>query len=141
MALSGFDPPEKRLLQNPKTQAETSKMAADMKKRLEDLNDKICRKIANNFTSVNKAFLTIDQDHDGLINPKDIVSLYGTHIQMEYSDLLKIFEGISSKKDGSGCVNYSDFSRWIGNKIHNLASFVFRHDSRRNPEQERFVKK
>ena len=55
-------------------------MAADMKKRLEDLNDKICRKIANNFTSVNKAFLTIDQDHDGLINPKDIVSLYGTHI-------------------------------------------------------------
>ena len=90
-------------------------------------------KIANNFTSVNKAFLTLDQNHDGIVAPAEILSLYGAHIQIEYSDLVKIMEAQNSKQDGTGALNYADFSRWVGNEIHNLASFIFRHDSKKNP--------
>lgn len=89
---------------------------------------------------MNKAFLTIDQDHDGFIEPKDIVALYGSHITMEYADLIKIMESFNSKADGTGMLNYNNFSRWMGNEIHNLASFVFRHDSKKNPQYEMYLK-
>ena len=49
-------------------------------------------------------------------------------------------ENVSSRKDGTGWINYADFSLWMGNEIHNLASFIFRHDSRRNPQFEKHVK-
>lgn len=29
----------------------------------------------------------------------------------------------------------------MGNEIHNLASFIFRHDSKKNPVQEEYMKK
>lgn len=80
-------------------------------------------------------------DHDGWVEPRDIVSLYGTHIQIDYADLVKIMESVSSRKDGSGRLNYSDFSLWLGNEIHNLASFIFRHDSKRNPSFEKHLEK
>ena len=89
---------------------------------------------------MNKAFLTIDQDHDGFIEPKDIVALYGSHITMEYADLIKIMESFNSKANGTGMLNYNNFSRWMGNEIHNLASFVFRHDSKKNPQYEMYLK-
>ena len=79
-------------------------------------------------------------DHDGLVEPRDIVSMYGTHITIEYADLVKIMESVNSKADGSGRLNYNDFSRWMGNEIHNLASFIFRHDSKRNPDMEMYLK-
>ena len=59
--------------------------------------------------------------------------MYGTHITINYADLIKVMETVNSKKDGSGGINYADFSTWMGNEIHNLASFIFRHDSKRNP--------
>lgn len=105
------------------------------------MNEEICGKISSNFTSVNKAFLTLDMDHDGWIEPKDLVAIYGTHLTIEYADLLKIMENVNSRKDGTGKINYADFSKWMGNEIHNLASFIFRHDSRRNPEYEVHLKK
>lgn len=49
-------------------------------------------------------------------------------------------ESISTRKDGTGRLNYADFSQWMGNEIHNLASFIFRHDSKRNPHQEQYLK-
>lgn len=49
-------------------------------------------------------------------------------------------ETVNSRKDGSGRINYADFSTWMGNEIHNLASFIFRHDSKRNPPQELYLK-
>lgn len=49
-------------------------------------------------------------------------------------------ENVNSKADGSGRLNYNDFSRWMGNEIHNLASFIFRHDSNRNPHYEMYLK-
>ena len=124
-----------------KTKEQRAHLTGKLQTRIRKLNEQICHKISNNFTSVNKAFLTIDQNHDGLIEPKDIVSLYGSHITIEYADLVKIMESVNSKADGSGTLNYNDFSRWMGNEIHNLASFIFRHDSKRNPQYEMHLKK
>lgn len=45
---------------------------------------------------MNKAFLTLDQNHDGWVEPKDIVTLYGTHIDIDQDDLVKIMESINS---------------------------------------------
>lgn len=45
-------------------------------------------------------------------------------------------ERANSNKNGTGKLNYSDFSTWMGNEIHNLASFIFRHDSKRNTSFE-----
>ena len=59
---------------------------------------------------------------------------------MEYGDLIKIMESFNSKADGTGMLNYNNFSRWMGNEIHNLASFVFRHDSKKNPQYEMYLK-
>ena len=78
----------------------------------------------------------MDQNHDGLIEPKDLVALYGTHLTIDLPDLVKIMERVNSKRDGTGFLNYPDFSKWMGNEIHNLASFIFRHDSKRNPNFE-----
>lgn len=68
------------------------------------------------------------------------MALYGAHITIEYSDLLKIMESKNSRKDGSGMLSYADFSKWMGNEIHNLASFIFRHDSKRNPQYAQYLK-
>ena len=105
----------------------------DVQQRIQKLNEELCDKISSNFTSVRQAFLTMDQDHDGFVDPKDIVALYGAHITINYADLVKIMESVNSKADGSGKLTYADFSKWVGNRIHNLASFIFRHDSKRNP--------
>ena len=47
----------------------------------------------------------------------------------------------SSKKDGTGSLNYSDFSKWLGNQIHVAEGFYFRHDSKKNPIYDKFLKK
>lgn len=48
-------------------------------------------------------------------------------------------ESMNARKDGTGKLNYADFSLWLGNEIHNLATFNFRHDSRRNPSFDKHV--
>ena len=134
MTLAGEDPViYKNALEPSKTLAEKKKLSNEIQARIRKLNAQICFKISRNFTSVNKAFLTLDQDHDGWVEPKDIVAVYGAHIDIDYADLVKIMENVSSRKDGTGRINYADFSLWLGNEIHNLASFIFRHDSKRNP--------
>lgn len=36
-----------------------------------------------------------------------------------------------------GSLNYEDFSRWVGNYIHSIQGFFFRHDSKLNTHFER----
>ena len=131
---------DKKSINPVKTAEQREKLSNDVQQRVRKLNEQICHKISSNFTSVNKAFLTIGQDHEGYVDPKDIVAMYGSHITIEYADLIKIMENVNSKADGTGRLNYNDFSRWMGNEIHNLASFIFRHDSKRNPQYEMFLK-
>ena len=40
-----------------------------------------------------------------------------------------------SKKLGK--IGYSDFSKWVGNSIHQSEGFYFRHDSIKNPQFEK----
>jgi len=35
-----------------------------------------------------------------------------------------------------GKLGYSDFSKWVGNSIHQSEGFYFRHDSIKNPQFE-----
>ena len=83
--------------------------------------------------------MKLDADHDGWIQPQDIVSAYGMHMEINFQDLLKIMTDKSSKDDGSGQLNYSDFSKWLGNSIHVTEGFYFRHDSKKNPIYDKFV--
>ena len=69
------------------------------------------------------------------------MSLYGAHLSIDFPDLVKIMERFNSMRDGTGRLNYPDFSKWMGNEIHNLASFIFRHDSKRNVNFEMHYKK
>jgi hypothetical protein len=39
-----------------------------------------------------------------------------------------------SKKQGT--LGYADFSKWVGNSIHQSEGFYFRHDSVKNPHYE-----
>ncbi len=100
MTLAGEDPVLNKEYTTIKTEKQKEQYKIDARDRIMKLNSQICDKIANNFTSVNKAFLTIDQDHDGYIEPKDIVSLYGTHITIDYADLVKVLETHNSRADG-----------------------------------------
>lgn len=49
------------------------------------LEEEIRRKFANNWTSVRKAFLDVDSDHDGYITAVDIAKVHGGKI--DYKDL------------------------------------------------------
>ena len=59
-------------------------------------------------------------------------------MEIPFEDLMKIMIDKSSKKDGSGQINYSDFSKWLGNSIHVTEGFYFRHDSKRNPVYDKY---
>lgn len=37
---------------------------------------------------------------------------------------------------GKGRLGYADFSKWVGNSIHQSEGFYFRHDSVKNPAYE-----
>ena len=43
-----------------KTEKQKKSLNKDLDERIHKLNEQICHKISNNFTSVNKAFLTLD---------------------------------------------------------------------------------
>ena len=45
----------------------------------------------------------------------------------------------SKDKNNIGKLNYMDFSKWLGNSIHQSEGFYFRHDSIKNPQYERFM--
>ena len=62
-------------------------------------------------------------------------------MEINFKYLLKIMEDKGSKKDGSGQLNYCDFSKWLGNQIHLAEGFYFRHDSKKNPIYDKFLKK
>lgn len=51
---------------------------------------------------------------------------------MNFNDLSKLIK----EKDSSGVgkINYQDFCKWLGTAIHMSESFVFRHDSQKNPQ-------
>jgi len=86
--------------------------------------------------SVKKAFLDLDDNFDGFVEAADIIRLYGGSIDFVYADLKKIMQE-KDTTSGTGRLNYSDFSKWMGGAIHQSEGFYFRHDSKRNPMFDR----
>ena len=56
----------------------------------------------------------------------------GNEQDLNYNDLVKLLYDKDTSKTGR--LNYSDFSKWLGSAIHMSESFIFRHDSKKNPE-------
>jgi hypothetical protein len=88
-------------------------------------------KLSNNYTSVRKAFLYLDTDHDGFLTIEDFLRNFGDIKELNFDDLKKLIDSKSSVK--KGFITYEDFSGWVGNCIHLSEGFFFRHDSARNP--------
>jgi Ca2+-binding EF-hand superfamily protein len=81
---------------------------------------------------VRKAFLALDSDYDGFITIEDLLRYIGEGSKdFSYKDLQKVIMDKDSSKRGMLC--YSDFSKWVGNSIHQSEGFYFRHDSIKNP--------
>ena len=88
----------------------------------------------SHFDSVRKAFLGLDTDYDGYITVEDILRNLGHNSESKdfsYNDLKKLITEKDSK--GEGRLGYADFSKWVGNSIHQSEGFYFRHDSIKNP--------
>jgi hypothetical protein len=74
-----------------------------------------------------------DENIDGL----DLQKLF-----LEKGRLIKNFSKAKSDMSESNAVlNCSDFTRWVGESIHQREGFYFRHDSIKNPKFELHVQK
>ena len=107
------------------------------------LENNIRIRLQNDYTSVRKAFLDLDLDRDGFIEPTEIIRLYGHSFDIQYDLLEAIFQRncLSGKiQESKTSINYSDFSRWLGPAIHQAEGFIFRHDSKKNPVYETWLK-
>lgn len=60
--------------------------------RLKKLEEFLKTKFHSNFTSVRKAFLELDLDHDGFISMEDIMKYYGTDNEINFKDLKKLMQ-------------------------------------------------
>lgn len=102
-----------------------------IEERLALLENKLKIKFSNCFESVRKAFLALDSDYDGFITVEDILKYFANEIELNYNDLKKLIIDKDHKKVGR--LGYMDFSKWLGNSIHQSEGFYFRHDSIKNP--------
>lgn len=121
-------------------------LKVDMKKNSEKQQDMIVERLkklekvlkvrfSNNWDSVRKAFLGLDTDYDGYITVEDILRYFGQDSkEFNFKDLKKVIMEKDSTKQGK--LGYSDFSKWVGNSIHQSEGFYFRHDSIKNPQFE-----
>jgi Ca2+-binding EF-hand superfamily protein len=108
--------------------------------RLKLLEKCLKEKFSNNWDSVRKAFLGLDTDYDGFITVEDILRYFGSDIkEFSFNDLKKVIMEKDSTKTGK--LSYSDFSKWVGNCIHQSEGFYFRHDSVKNPQFENNLEK
>jgi Ca2+-binding EF-hand superfamily protein len=100
--------------------------------------DKIVKsKFHEQFTSVTKAFLEVDQNYDGLISAEDIAKFIGGFI--DFKELEFLVKNRDSKKIGR--LDFKDFCKWLGTSIEPCEGFYFRHDSVKNPQYEGNIKR
>ena len=108
-----------------------------IEERLKQLESKLKIKFSSCFESVRKAFLALDADYDGFITVEDILKYFANETTINYNDLKKLILDKDHKKMGR--LGYMDFSKWLGNSIHQSEGFYFRHDSVKNPQLDRFL--
>lgn len=95
--------------------------------------------------------MDLDSNKDGYIEIYDMLRYFGDE-NIDNLDLKKLFyeKGRVLKKgsqksnelvDSMVVLNCSDFTRWVGESIHQREGFYFRHDSIKNPKFEQHVQK
>lgn len=95
-------------------------------------------RLSNNWVSVRKAFLDLDQDFDGFVTAEDFAKFIGGSAGSSKFDynLLKMLIKMKNKQMNSQ-INYTEFSKWFGQDIEPVEGFYFRHDSQKNPQYEK----
>ena len=78
------------------------------------MENQIRELISRNFNSVRRAWLALDDDHDGLIEPAEFIRLMGNSLEMDFRDLEKL---MSEHGGHRGTMSYEDFSKWMGAAI------------------------
>ena len=99
--------------------------------RIDKIEKLLRRKLGDSYTSVRKAFLALDTDHDGFITTEDFLRAFGDEKGIKYADLKKLIQSKDHLNDGK--ISYESFSAWVGGSIHMSEGFYFRHDSAKNP--------
>ena len=87
-------------------------------------------KFQNNWISVRKAFLDMDQDYDGFLTVEDLAKFLGSGT-VNLRDLEVLLKNRDTKRKGK--LDFKDFCRWMGPAIEPCEGFYFRHDSVKNP--------
>lgn len=108
-----------------------------MSERIKQIEAQIRAKFANNWTSVRKAFLDVDQDYDGFINAEDIAKFCGP--TADFKEIQIMLKNRDSKRQGK--IDFKDFCKWMGTAIEPCEGFYFRHDSVKNPLYENNIRK
>lgn len=108
-----------------------NKEISTMVKHIESV---IREKVSNNWVSVRKAFLDIDDNFDGFITAEDLAKLIGGASGANRYDfnLIKMLINLRNQKKNSK-LNYTEFCAWLGGVIEPAENFYFRHDSQKNP--------
>ena len=123
------------------TSAGTSIFSGSLKstnaaEHVKKLDAELQKRLSNNFVSVRKAFLDLDEDHKGYITPEQLAKLLGATKRSNFDfSMLEILTKLKTKGMKTQ-INYNDFCAWFGNAIEPKESFFFRHDSKKNPQFE-----
>ena len=100
------------------------------------LEKQLKAKLHIDFNSVRKAFLAIDDNHRGYITAESLARYLGASKQKNFDfTLLEILVKMHTTKPKTH-INYNDFCAWLGNSIEPTETFIFRHDSKKNPQFE-----
>jgi hypothetical protein len=71
--------------------------------------------MSNNWVSVRKAFLDLDEDYDGFLTPEDFAKLIGGSSGSSRFDFNLIKMLIKMRNRGKNSkINYTEFSQWFG---------------------------
>lgn len=109
----------------------------DLTNKLKEIEGILKERLSNNWVSVRKSFLDLDQDYDGYLTAEDFAKLIGGSAGSSKFDynLLKML--VRMRNNQSDKVNYTVFCRWFGAVIEPVEGFYFRHDSQKNPQYEK----
>ena len=90
-------------------------------------------KLAFNYNSVRKAFLELDDTHDGYISAEELARFLGATNRSNFDfTLMEILVKMNTKGMKKE-ISYNDFCTWFGSSIEPTETFYFRHDSKKNP--------
>ncbi len=100
-----------------------------MAEMVKALDQELKKKLGNNFNSVRKAWLELDEKHIGYITAEEIARFLGASGQKRFDfTLLEILVKMRASNLNTR-IFYKDFCSWLGSSIEPTEAFYFRHDS------------